>query len=70
MDMDWSDTREIGETLYELHPDTDPLTIRFTDLHKWVVELPDFKDDPQGSSEGILESIQMVWYEEWKIDHA
>lgn len=68
MDLTWSDSREIGEALYDKFPDLDPLSIRFTDLHKWVTELPEFKDDPKGSSEGILESIQMVWYEEWKID--
>ncbi|MDK7224423.1 Fe-S cluster assembly protein IscX, partial [Proteus mirabilis] len=31
--MKWSDTREIGEALYDLYPDTDPKTVRFTDMH-------------------------------------
>ena len=68
MKLSWTDCHEIGESLYDRFPDLDPLSIRFTDLRKWVCELPEFDDDPKGSSEGLLESIQMVWYEEWKID--
>jgi FeS assembly protein IscX len=44
----------------------DPLTVRFTDLHKWVVALPGFRDDPKSSNEGILEAIQMKWLEEYR----
>jgi FeS assembly protein IscX len=69
MDLTWTDHREIGEQLYERFPDTHPLSVRFTDLHRWVCELPEFKDDPKGSSEGLLEAIQMVWYEEWQLDN-
>ncbi|HNZ39297.1 MAG TPA: Fe-S cluster assembly protein IscX, partial [Candidatus Latescibacteria bacterium] len=46
------------------HPDVDVLGVHFTDLHRWVVELPGFADDPKGSSEGKLEAIQMAWLEE------
>jgi FeS assembly protein IscX len=48
----WDSTEDIAIALYEARPDTDPLTVRFTDLHKWVTELPDFKDDPAKSNEG------------------
>jgi FeS assembly protein IscX len=65
-DLHWSDTEDIGIELYEKHPKIDPLTVRFTDLHRMVVELGGFDDDPSGSDEGILEAIQMAWYEEWK----
>jgi len=68
MKLTWSDSREIGEAIYDRFPDTDPLSVRFTDLHEWVTELPDFSDDPKGSSEKHLEAIQMIWYEEWKLD--
>jgi len=40
--------------------------VRFTDLHKWVTELPEFSDDPKGSSEKTLESIQMAWLDEYR----
>lgn len=70
MGLKWTDTREIGETLYDQKPDLDPLTVRFTDLHRWVTELDEFDDDPQASNEKTLEAIQMVWYEEYKLDHG
>lgn len=64
--LTWDHVEDIALELYEAHPETDPLTVRFTDLHKWITELPEFKDDPAKSSEGKLEAIQMAWYEEWK----
>jgi FeS assembly protein IscX len=62
--LSWDDAEDLGILLAEAHPAVDPLTLRFTDLHKWVTELPDFKDDPQKSNEGKLEAIQMAWHEE------
>jgi FeS assembly protein IscX len=64
--LTWDHIEDIALSLYEEHPDLDPLTVRFTDLHKWITELEDFKDDPSKSTEGKLEAIQMAWYEEWK----
>ena len=64
MKLSWTDVEEIGIQLSEKFPDTDPLTVRFTDLHKWVTELPDFEDDAKKSNEKILEAIQMAWLEE------
>jgi FeS assembly protein IscX len=63
-DLTWDDAEGIGILLSEKHPETDPLTVRFTDLHRFVTELPEFKDDPKKSSEGKLEAIQMAWHEE------
>jgi FeS assembly protein IscX len=65
-ELDWSDTLEIGIQLQEMFPDTDPYSVRFTDLHKWVTQLPGFKGDPTKSSEGILEAIQRAWHEEYE----
>ena len=64
MGMTWKDAEEIATALAEKFPDTDPLGVRFTDLHKWVTQLDDFSDDPKASNEGILEAIQMAWVEE------
>jgi 2Fe-2S ferredoxin len=44
-DMKWTDITAIAEALYDKYPDIDPLTIRFTDLHNWIVELEEFDDD-------------------------
>jgi FeS assembly protein IscX len=60
----WDDTEEIGIRLAEKYPETDPLTVRFTDLHKFVIELEGFTGDPKASNEGKLEAIQMAWHEE------
>ncbi|MFZ0036408.1 MAG: Fe-S cluster assembly protein IscX [Candidatus Acidiferrales bacterium] len=60
----WDDAEEIGIRLAEKYPDTDPLTVRFTDLLKLIVELEGFTGDPKASNEGKLEAIQMAWHEE------
>jgi FeS assembly protein IscX len=62
--LTWRDAEDIGIALSEKFPDTDPLAVRFTDLHRWVTELEDFSDDPKASNEGLLEKIQMAWLEE------
>ena len=62
--MLWTDINEIAIELYEKYPDIDPRYILFTDLHKFVLSLEDFDDDPSNSNEKILEAIQMSWIEE------
>lgn len=62
--MKWTDVVDIAIELYETHSDVDPQLIRFTDLHRWVCELPRFSDDPNRSNEKILEAIQAAWIEE------
>jgi FeS assembly protein IscX len=62
----WRDTEDIAIALSERHPERDPLAVRFTDLHRWVTELPGFTDDPKASNEKILESIQMAWLDEYR----
>lgn len=66
----WDDAEDLGIALSEKHPDADPLKIRFTDLHQWVVDLEEFSDDPMKSTEGKLEAIQMAWLEEWKEERG
>ena len=62
--MRWTDTRDIAIALAEKYPDIDPKTIRYTDLHQWVMGLEGFSDSPDRSGEKILEAIQMPWIEE------
>jgi len=64
MSLKWTDTLDIAIELDEQHPDVDPQYVRFTDLHAWVCELGEFDDDPEKSSERILEAIQMAWIDE------
>jgi FeS assembly protein IscX len=62
--LNWTDTEEIGYQLAQTHPDVDPMSVRFTDLHAWVLALPGFVGDPKKSGEKILEAIQMAWLDE------
>ena len=62
--MKWTDTQDIAIALTDQYPDTDPKTVRFTDLMQWVMALPGFDDDPRRCGEKILEAIQMAWIDE------
>jgi len=62
----WTDAEEIGIKLTEKFPGLDPMTVRFTDLHRYVTELEGFSDDPAKSNESRLEAIQMAWQEEFE----
>ncbi|MFT7688365.1 MAG: FeS assembly protein IscX [Candidatus Azotimanducaceae bacterium] len=64
MSLKWTDVNDIAIELFEAHADVDPIGIRFTDLHAWVVALEDFDDDPDRSGEKVLEAIQAAWIEE------
>jgi len=70
MALTWQNYREIGELLFEKYDTLDPLTVRYTDMHKWIVDLEDFEGAPDDSNEKILEAIQMAWYEEWKDEYG
>ena len=65
-EIEWTDTEEIGIQLQEKYPELDPYSVRFTDLHQYVMELPGFIGDPAKSNEGLLEAIQTAWHEEFE----
>ena len=62
--MKWTDVTAIAEALVEKYPEVDPTTVRFVDLHNWVVELDGFIDDRARGGERVLEAIQAAWIEE------
>ncbi len=64
--MKWTDITRIAEELHDKYPDVDPMTVRFVDLHNWVVGLEGFDDDHKRGGEKVLEAIQMAWIEEAK----
>ena len=66
LEIHWTDAEEIGIQLEEKYPGLDPLTVRFTDLHRYVTELEGFADNPAKSNESRLEAIQMAWHEEFE----
>jgi FeS assembly protein IscX len=65
-DLYWDDADDIGLMLADKFPKQNPLEVRFTDLHRMVIELPTFADEASKSSEGKLEAIQMAWHEEYQ----
>ncbi len=67
--LTWDDAEDIALALAAKFPDRNPLEVRFTDLHRWVVQIEGFSDDPHSSTEGELEAIQMAWWEEWQERH-
>ena len=46
-ELTWEDAEDLGILLSEKHPEIDPLAVRFTDLHRLVTELPEFKVTPR-----------------------
>ena len=70
MSLRWTDVHAIGEILYDRFPDMNPLSIRFTDLMKWVMEIEEFDDVEERCGERVLEAIQMAWLSEWKEDNT
>jgi FeS assembly protein IscX len=66
MGLTWTDYRELAEMLFEKYDTLNPLTVRFTDMHKWILDLEDFEGKADESNEKALEAIQMAWYDEYK----
>lgn len=64
MTLKWVDVQEIAIQLADTHSQIDPRYINFVDLHRWVLELPEFSDDPRHGGEKVLEAIQSAWIEE------
>ena len=64
MSLKWTESLDIAIALDEAYPDVDPQYVRFTDLHAWICDLDEFDDEPDNSSERILEAIQMAWIDE------
>lgn len=62
--MKWIDVRDIAIALSEKYPEIDPATVRFVDLHNYVVDLDGFDDDHSRGGEKVLEAIQATWIEE------
>ena len=70
MGLKWEDAEDVAEVLIENHPGLNPLEVRFTDLRQWVIDLDEFDDEAQGSSEAKLEAIQMAWNELYKEEYG
>jgi len=63
-DLTWENAEDLGLLLLKSIR-RGSLAVRFTDLHTYVTQLAEFKDDPKKSNEAKLEAIQMAWHEEF-----
>jgi FeS assembly protein IscX len=66
MTRTWRDVDEIAIDLVERYPNTDPLSVRLSDLKQLVLSLPGFGDAPDAVNEKVLEAIQAAWYDEFE----
>jgi FeS assembly protein IscX len=64
MSLKWAGVLEILIQLAESTPDVDPRYVNFVDLHKWILALAEFSDDPTCGGEKLLAAIQATWIEE------
>ena len=66
MEIGWQDIDDIAIELYDKYPEKDPLTVRFTDLLDFILDIEEFVGERSESNEARLEAIQMAWHEEWQ----
>jgi FeS assembly protein IscX len=64
MGLTWTEPLDVAFALEDAYPDADPLDLNFVDLHRMITALPDFDDDPEASSETLLEAIVTAWHEQ------
>lgn len=60
----WDSSYEIVMALSEAYPDVDLEQVSLTEINRWIVNLPNFADDPIMVNDGILKDILREWYEE------
>ena len=68
--MNWNDFRDIGELLLAKHGKLNPLSVRFTDLHKWVLELENFEGKPEASNEKFSKESRWLGMTNGKMSTA
>jgi|YelNatPaOPRAMG01_1025707.scaffolds.fasta_scaffold49853_2 FeS assembly protein IscX len=62
--LSWDDTVALVQLLRENHHDVPLENISLGDIYQWVIELPQFCDDPKLANDDILLSILTEWIEE------
>lgn len=63
----WDSSYEIVLTLMDKYPDVNLDGLGLEDLNQWIINLPNFADDPVLVNDGILKDILREWYEETGI---
>lgn len=60
----WDDTVALVQLLRENHSDVSLENVSLGEIYQWVIELPQFYDDPALANDDILLSILTEWIEE------
>ena len=60
----WEASYEIVLALREQYPDCELEELGIEELHRMIITLPQFVDDPNLGNEAILRAIMCEWYEE------
>jgi FeS assembly protein IscX len=63
MTLNWESTYAIAIELNRTHPGASLSETGLGQLYDWILELPDFEDDPRLCNDEILMSIYQEWYE-------
>ena len=58
--MKWNDSLDIAIALAEAHPDIDPRSVRYTDMHAWICALPDLTTSRRRPTSGFWR--QSKWH--------
>ena len=64
-DLTWDDAEDIGILLSEVHPELEPLSVRFTDLHALCNRTVRVQRRSQEVHRGQARAIQMAWHDEF-----
>ncbi|CAD2095985.1 iron-sulfur assembly protein, putative [Plasmodium vinckei] len=73
MTIDWENSEDIADLLFEEYKNVDPLTLRFEELENMIIDTVVNKNQKKLSgrcNEGILENIQMDWLERYNDENA
>jgi FeS assembly protein IscX len=62
--LTWRDVEGLARELSRRFPGEDPLEIDLPRLHRMIMDLPSFKDEPDAVTDEMLEQVLAAWYEE------
>ncbi len=68
--LSWESSHALALALIDAHPDVELDTLGLEQLNAWILELPEFMDDPALVNDGILTDVLRDWYEEVSLDGA
>jgi FeS assembly protein IscX len=62
--LTWDDSFAIALALRQANPGVNLEQVSLGMIYRWVLDLPNFDDDPVLANEKILEAIYLEWFEE------